>query len=505
MTGRLMTRHYAIVLSAVLAVGALTLGGAAACYAEPINVATVREAAAAKTCLVIGEDALGAPVAFATGFRLGTGNRVVTDLASIAQPGVKTVRLRFADGKETVVKAFDWSDPAAGLVILHLEDNAPAALGLPLATASTISGAEVAVVGWKWAKAVDVTVARLSNGVTAATLGATLKVDPPPGDLVFLKIDSERPAAAGGAAVCDATGGVVGVLLQVAGTDKALIVPSSRLRGALLSPMASKPLSQLPEPVWPVSVETLPGEPATAEDFSAALRTIRQRSLCPMCGGKGHLTVQKTSSRSEEQTCTECQGEGVVFPAGLYAKFEKLAESAAWLTLSPDSDSKGAQWVYNNIETLLKSLARLGPIYRSALSQQAKADLEKGAYPRGLFVYARINGWADGPDGPYSLLESEALASPMAIKNADFGEEADGKGGKPKDGQWIILAGWAVGQVTLLDEKPILVRPLAWVPGPNPKAPAATPTSTVISPPTSAPTTPRTPRDPKDEPNFFGL
>jgi hypothetical protein len=524
-----------LILMAAGAVAVLCLGRTDACGAEPGGTAAVFDAAAPKVCLVIVEDSLGLPLAYASGFLVGTGGWVVTDLASVAQPGAKQISLRFRDGTRDVAKSFVWAEPAAGAVLLRAEGKATKLPGLSLSTASTAASSDVTLVGWKWAQEVESVAGRLTNGVAAATLASSLKIDAPSGAITFLKLLSDRPDMAGGAPVLDSSGGVVGALFQVAGTDKALVIPSSRFRSVLLAEPDPKPLSELPKPFWPVAVERLPGKPVAPADFMQALQAIRDRSLCPKCGGKGHLIIQKTIPapaasppskaasgakaapaaaapkpiiRVEEETCPVCKGEGIVFGERLYAQFETLAASGSRLMVAPETDAKGRESLVGGVGVLLKSLARVDPVYRGEMARQAQNDLAKGTYPRGVLVLARLARWYEGPEGRFTLLETEALDGFLAIKADALAAGEGGKGDKPAEGQWILLAGMAMGPVTLGDNRPILVRPLAWTSGPAGKAPVANPPVSapppvVDPPPILHPTRP--PKTPSVEPNFFGL
>ncbi len=389
-------------LTAVIVVAAVGLGRPGLCRAEGLNAVAARDAAAPKVCLVTIENGFGLPIAYASGFLLGEGGLVVTDLASVAQSDAKQVAVRFRDNRRAVAKQFLVADPASGLVVLRLEGNLPNASGLTLSAAPSVAGTEVVAVGWKWAQDVDMAVGRVSNGVLASTVASRVNVSPPKEELTFLRFDADRPEIAGGAPVLDAGGGVVGVLFQVAGTDRAVIIPAGVLRNLLLSGDGEpKALSALPKPLWPVAVEFLPGKPPTASDFAQLMMSIRDRSRCPKCGGKGTVTVQKTIAvpgpggtvkpavRTDTETCPECKGEGLIFSEGLYLEFEKVAESGTWLMMGGGVDAKSKEAVVGNVSELLKSIAIVGATYRNELTRRAAADMGKGAYPRGLMVLAR--------------------------------------------------------------------------------------------------------------------
>ena len=521
-------RQAGIAALAAVVAAALVMGPAGLCRAAGVNAATARDAAAPKVCLVTVENGFGLPVAYASGFLLGEGGLVVTDLASVAQPGVKQVTVRFQDKRRAVATQFRIADPASGLAVLKLEGSLPNASGLTLSAASTVAGTEVVAVGWKWTETVDAAVGRVSNGVLASTIASRLGLAAPQKEVTFLRFDGDRPEIAGGAPIVDESGGVVGILLQMAGTDRAVLTPAGVLRNLLLEgDTEPKPLSALPKPVWPVAVEWLPGKPPTAADFAQMMMTIRDHSRCPKCGGKGTISVQKTIAvagpggtikpaiRVDIETCPECKGEGLIFPEDLYSQFEKVAESGTWLTTASNVDAKSKEAVIANVSELLKSVAIVGATYRNELTRRAVADMDKGEYPRGLMALARVTGWLEGPEGRFTLLEVESAKAPLAVRNDSFGIGPDGKPDRPSDGQLIFVAGMGMGQVTMGNSKPILMRPFVWVQGPGyragsiiaaappPVVPVTTPTA--VATPTTGSTPPVITRVPSGHPNFFGL
>jgi hypothetical protein len=492
---------------------------------------TARDTASAKVCLVTVENGFGLPVAYASGFMLGETGLVVTDLATVAQPGVKQVRVRFKDNRRAVATEFRAADSASGVVILKLEEGLSNSSGLTLSTASSVAGTEVVAVGWKWAQEIDSGTGKVSNGVLASTIASRLSLGTPPGPVTFLKFETDdRPDIASGSPVLDPSGGVIGVLIQVAGTDRAIITPAGAVRNLLLAADADpKPLSALPKPYWPVAVEWLPGKPPTAADFAQMMMSIRKHSLCPKCNGTGTITVEKTvavkgaggvikpSTVTEVVTCPECKGERLIFPEDLYSSFEKVAESGTYLTMAADVDSKSKDAVVSNVSELLKSVAIVGATYRDELTHRAVADMSKGgAYPRGLMALARVKGWMEGPEGRFTMLEVESAPVPLAIRSDSFGMGPDGRPEKPGDGQLIFVAGMGMGQVTMDKNKALLVRPFVWVQGPGYKGgttiitpppnttPVITPTAAVTVT-TGSTTSPMPVHVPSGKPNFFGL
>ena len=494
------------------------------CAAQPLDPAPLRGAAAAKVCLVTVENSLGVPVAYASGFLLGEGRFIVTDLASLVQPGVKQASLRFADGTTAVARQFGLADPGIGLAVIRVEKEVADKPGLDLsATVVGEGGSDAAVVGWRWAEELDVTPGRLTNGVTAAALATRLKITPPKagGDLTFMEFVGARVDAPSGSPLLDWSADVVGVLLKVPGQNRPLVIPAGVLRGALLSAeLQLKPLAELPKPAWPVAVQPVPGKPPTPQEFAQAVRAIRDRSRCPKCNGRGSIFVSRVTgtarvgaiSQSVTQTfpepCPTCKGEGLVFKDGLYGMFQKMIEGAMRLDGS-DADAKAKEIAFNNVMELLKSLHKVGPTYRAALATRSRADLAKTdlPYPRGAILYVRVAGWMETPDGRFTLLELEGGKDVLAARTDDLQAAGDAKAGKSPNGHWINLAGLIEGPVALGEEHPVFIRPFGWAPAASPEpaksAPEPDERPLVISPP-STPNPPKTPRG-TGEPNFFGL
>ena len=503
----------------ILAVAA-GLGLPAMAAGQAGDAVALRDAAGRRVCLVTAENALGIPLSYASGFLLGEGRFVVTDLASLAQPGVKQASLRFRDGTVAVARQFGMADPATGLVVVQLEQPPAGAAGLTFADVSTAEGpVEATVVGWKWGQDLDLTVGRVSQPLAASVLAARLKMEAPADAASFLNFEGMQPEEASGSPVFDRGGGVLGVLLQVAGFNKALVVPSAALRKALLaSDRQLKPLSELPKPVWPIATAPVPGKPVAPGDFAQAVRTIKLRSRCARCSGKGTVRVEKIVGtttlggitqkivRTEDVTCTACRGEGVFLADGFYAQYVRMAEGGTWMALAGDVDPKARDAAFSNSLAVLRAIGKVSRRYRDALVQQARTDLAKppSGGPRGLVVLAHVRELADGPDGQYVLFTPHLTTTLMAARADQMSAVGEFQGAKLDVGRWIVLAGMGFGPVTLGDQKPLYVRPVAWVEGPNlggsPRHdhPGTGPTTPGPSP---EPTTPSTP----GPPNFFGL
>ena len=497
-------------LTVFLAAGALRA-------AEPVDILAARNDTGPKVCLVTVNGPLGLPVAYATGFLLGEGKFVITDLASVARPGVKQVTLRFRDGSTAVGSQFGMADPAIGLVAILLDPPKTDAGGLALAPEPPADGTEAALIGWKRAQDLDVLKGTMRKGVSSADLATLVKIEPPKEPATFLTFVGVRTDMATGAPAVDASGKAIGVFLDLAGVDRTILVPAALLRSSLLSAGTQlKPLAALPKPVWPVDLYTLAGRAVTPAEFAQAVRNARSRSRCDGCGGKGAVTYSKLirtertplgTTRSVfqdvQEPCKSCKGEGVVCGEGVYAVFANMAYGAAWLAAAPDVDPKAREAALTNGATMLKALAKVGPNYRNAFVAQSAVDLARpGDWPRGLVVYALVRENLTGPDGAYTLLAPVRPPALLAVKSVllEPPPGADGKSGgaRPAAGQWIVLGGAAEGAALIQGQKPILVRPFGWTLGPSLHGGAGP--GPAPGPPDHPP-----PKKQPGEPDFFGL
>ncbi|MCX5682360.1 MAG: hypothetical protein NT049_01575, partial [Planctomycetota bacterium] len=298
----------------------------------------------------------------------------------------------------------------------------------------------------------------------------------------LLNFASINPEQASGSPVLDRSGAVVGVLLRIAGVDKPLMVPASALRDALMaSDRQLKPLAELPKSAWPVWVLPVAGKPVSAADFAQSVRTIKVRSVCNKCKGKGTLTVRtpvkstsvggfsRTTYKEESKTCDGCQGEGVLFPDGLYGQYIRMAETGTWLALAGGVEPKVRDAAFSGGLDLLRAIGKVGKGYRDDLVKEIKSDLSKGvaAAPHGMVVYAQVRESVDGPDGSYVLLSPHGSGATFAAKADRMAAVAEVRGTQLGEGHWIILAGLGMGPVSLGSQQATFVQPFAWADGPS--------------------------------------
>jgi len=488
--------------------------------AQDVDPAALRESAGPRVCLVIAENGLGVPVGYASGFLIGEGKFAVTDLATLRLPGVVRATLRFPDGKTVTAGQFAMADPGIGLAAIRLDKDLPEVAGFALSKdPAPQAGVRAIVVGWRWAQDLDLTIGMAASGLSSAKLAADLKIDPPKTDVTFLSFGAEHPDAATGAAVLDRDGNVMGAFIHVAGTDRTVVVPAGLLRDAMLSSDRQlRPLTALPNPVWPIAVQPMPGKPLSAADSAQTVRNIRSSSRCSTCSGKGTVIVRKLVGTknvgplvypiysSEAETCPKCKGEGVIFSDALYPMYMKMAEGGAWAILGGDVDPKARDAVFTNGQEVLKALAKAGNAYRAEFSRQVKADLAKAGatYPRGIVLYAQVRDFINGPDGQYTMLVPHMGPGILAVKSDRFPATSEGQAKGPSPGDWVVLAGVMAGLVTLGDQKATVVHPFTWVRGPHLGGGPAGKAPPGPGPgPGPGPAQPPPPE--KGDPSFFGI
>jgi hypothetical protein len=257
------------------------------------------------------------------------------------------------------------------------------------------------------------------------------------------------------------------------------------------------------------------GKPSTAQDFAQTVRTIKVRSVCSKCKGNGTVTVRKligsrntgglrrNTYKDEVQTCDKCKGEGIMFPDGLYAQFIRMAEAGTWLASAGGVEPKVRDAVFSSGLDVLRAIAKVGKSYRDDLTQEINADLSKGGTggPHGMVVYAQVRDEVDGPDGKYVLLSPQGAGTTFAAKADHMAAVAEVRGTRLDEGRWVILAGLAMGPVSLGSRQATYVQPFAWADGPSfgPRAHRGDGQGTSGTP--AAPPPPR----PPGSPTFFGL
>jgi len=436
-----------------------------------------------RMCLVRVDGALGLPVSYASGFLLGGGKMVVTDLASVAQPGVKQVMVILGDGTEVVAKEFGMADPALGIAAIKVDLPEGVGTGLALAKADVIEeGISAAVIGWRWGEDLNLTAGMLKGRVPAAEVADKVALETPPPNVEFLRFLCPRLDVATGAAVVDEQGTVVGIMVRLMGTDKPIGVPGPLIRQALLAAGTDlKPLEALPNALWPVSLQVRPGRPPTAADFAAAVRLIKIQSLCSKCRGKGIVTVKKFVGmhlgrkifREEHETCDQCAGEGILCGDGLYSKFSAMAEGAAHLIAAPDTPKNVRDAAFANGMGLLVALGKVPEGYRNSLTSQIQADLDAAdsTYPRGAILYAQVKQSVKILGDDFTVLAPYNSQSVLMVNSdlltPEYSADDSPTAAKPDFGAWLVVGGVLEGTADVYGAHPVFMRPFGWSHGPQ--------------------------------------
>ncbi|MBE3096320.1 MAG: hypothetical protein IMZ44_04230 [Planctomycetes bacterium] len=448
--------------------------------AAPIDMGAVRAAAQASVCRVSVNNSWGVPVATASGFVIGDGRFVVTDLGAVARPSVQRVRLTFADGSAARAVQFGMADAALGLVVLRMEGDASPRKGLPLAAAlPPLDGtASVAAAGWQWGSQLDVVTGRLCRGPTIREVAALTRVDTPPGVDAFVRIEGGRTACAG-APVFDSAGTVVAVTLEVTvhNTSAALAMPASSLRSALLGAQPQlKALADLPKPLWPSRLLRLAGKPATVGDCASAVSTFKMAMTCPTCKGRGKVQGMSSSMWSYSMysyvPCPLCHAETCWAQQSVVKALAPAVEGATRTFWAPVADDNSRTAARKTGAEAIKSLATAGRYYQFGHARLQANDLISGPLPQGVLVHAEVQKKIDGPDGRYVVLAPRNGSMPVVVRADDLaapGAKSTVTARKePADGTWIFLAGTAIARLAGPGPKGVFVLPLEWAPATMP-------------------------------------
>ena len=452
-----------------------------------IDAGALRTKAEPSLCVVVVEGPLGMPIAYASGFLVGQGRFVVTDLASVAQPGAVKVNVRFSDGATAEAKTFGMADAAAGLVALCTDTDPGSREGLALQPKPVgADGLGVVAVGWQWGETLNVTQGRVVPGPTAADLAKDAGCKPPTAGRPFLTFLCPGCDLATGAPVFGPEGSVVGVLLQVVGPEKPVVVPTAALRQALLAAGTNlRPVSDLPGAIWPTDVVVRAGRPPTPASFAAAVRLVKRRSVCQKCKGTGKIWVRRFVGtrrvmnrtqriyRKEQQTCSACNGQGIVFPDGLYEQFGRMAEGATTLISAPATPVNVRKAALTNSMGLLDALSQVSRTYRESLVKGAATDLRraKAEFPRGFLTHAQVAETVRLRGDKFTVLCPADASTPLIV-NADmlsgyYGPKG-GTGSPPaKRGQWVVTGGTLVGAVKVQGQRLLFARLFGWAGGPS--------------------------------------
>ncbi|KPJ70497.1 MAG: hypothetical protein AMS14_10570 [Planctomycetes bacterium DG_20] len=449
---------------------------AAAARAGPATKADpkiLRQKVGPAVCSVTVENAWGIPQCVSTGFLLGDGRFVVCDLGALKHRGASRAVLRFEGGATAAATQFGMADAALGLAALRTESGLSAQTGLALAPELPAFDTEGLVVtaGWRWGEELDVTSGRVMRGPKIRDVASRSHVATPEGIDAFLRVDGGRIEAASGAPVLGADGTVLAVRLDVdaKGMLVALAMPAVTLRKSLLSVQPElKPLTDLPEPLWPVDILRLPGRPTNVQEFLRASQTITTAMVCDRCKGKGQVDVGRWIFG--DMACMQCLGTGIHISADVYDMLAEWSVQGTRVAWAPRIDERTRLQVRKYGVEMLARLAKVGRNLRRAFGFLGSVNLVRpqAKMPHGIILYAQVQEQIDGPDGRYLLLRSTNTQSLAAVRVEDLLGH-DGKGplpGRqvPGPNTWFALAATVVSNFNTGEHQGIYVLPFEWTP-----------------------------------------
>jgi len=498
---------------------------------EPLPPLELRETAASRVCLVTVRNSMGLPRGYATGLLIGDGRFVLTDLATLVQPGVVQAQVRFEDGTTRTARRFGFADPVLGVAAIALDGDAPLRPGFVLAAEESPVDGSVAVTsaGWEWGATLKLVRGRLVAGKSGADLAAEVGCNPPAARQAFMSVNGGVVVGTSGSPVLDGQGNVVGIWLAIAGKGRPIdvVVPAAAVRQALLSAKPElKDFADLPASLWPARVQRMKGETPSPAALAQTVRSIRMQVLCKKCKGTGTIIVTRvvgqhrvggmvqTDVRRDRETCPDCGGEGTVMDDSAYKVLTLLADQALRILLDSGVEERAREAAHVNVVDVLEAMGKLTGRSRRAFIDAAVKELGRGAgdSPRGFVAYAQVRETLTGPDGDYvvfaPLHSGRLLAARKDGLSVPSGEGQDppAEQGPPvlNYGRWVVLAVVAEGAFDLEGREVVIVRPAAWVPGPS------------LGPPPSRERPPgesdpgesdpgRPPRREDGDPGFFGL
>jgi hypothetical protein len=531
------TTRWAIVAAGALLAGVLVHGFAQAA-AAPDPAALTKKCGPA-LCLVTVENAWGVPVAVGSGFCIGDGRFVITDLGVVAQPAASVVLLDFEDGSTAVAKQFGMADPGAGVVVLKVEDRkwpepvkadaaAPDAgktanplapkpedtkaakqepVGLTLAAALPAMdlGALSVQLGWQWGDVLKAATVKLYGGIEAKDVAQRLKVEPPASPTTFLRMDGDRVDWATGSPILDGDGVVLGMMLELLNREgaQAMVVSATALRAAMAAAGTPelKAFSDLPKPVWPTRGLRLSGSPPSQGDLTKAVQAIAKSMVCSNCGGKGRLVDPAAAAGTpKEGVCPICFGEKKAVSNDLTDGIDDAIAfntCTAWAPGATDLQRAAAR---ASAREITKSLRGVGARFDKAVPEAIMADLvaADAVMPRGIILMScKVVEHVDGPDGKYAVLDPGGNGPSIIVRVDDMislgGKASLSDKKDPVDSAWMTLSGTALAHIDTGKVKGIFVLPLEWNAIPTPTEP--------VAPKTATPTNPNPPATRPNNPN----
>ena len=397
-------------------VGAIAAAGST-CAASTLDTVALQRTSSAAVCTVTLQNSWGIPTVVQSGFLLGDGRFLVTDLGPLAQSSsAALIVVGFADGSLAVSTQYGLAVPPMGLVMLKVEEakvEAPKTdaaatdtAAAPTATAPAKAADKpkpdpaaadkppvlrkglllaasmptldysppVAQVGWRWADDAEVLESRLSKGPTVKEFATLLKIDPPaPPPDFFFKFDGDHLEAATGSPIIDRDSKVVAMTLEMTsqkGEPMVLAMPTLAFRTMLTSGAVMpelKPLAELPKSPWPTRGLRMPGKPGIQSDLSKAQAEVTHNMTCTACNGTGRSKAG--------DLCTECQGEKHVVGKKLTDAVADMVELATRTLWVPSLDDRIRSTMRNAGRDMIKNLTNVGPTFETTYAMATAADL----------------------------------------------------------------------------------------------------------------------------------
>jgi len=493
------------------------------CSAGTLDTGLMQRTASSGVCTVTLQNAWGIPTVVQSGFLLGDGRFLITDLGPLTQsPGVLAV-VGFTDGSMAVSTQYGLAVPSMGLVMLKVEEaKAPEAPKPDAAVTDTaaapaakpaLSKAEgapekpkadpaaadkppvlrnglmlasemptldytptVGQAGWRWAAEPEILESHLAKGPTIAEFAKLLKIDPPaPPPEFFLKLDDDHLEGATGSPILDRDGKVVAMTLEMTsqnGQPIVLAVPATPLRTMLTSGAVMpqlKPLSELPKSPWPTRGLRMPGSPGVQSDLSKAVTEVNKNMACATCNGTGRTKAG--------DLCPDCHGERHAVGKKLtdsVADMVELATRTLWL---PSLDDRVRSSMRTAGRDMIRALTSVGPNFETAYAVATAADLANPGltFPQGVVLRCEVKEHVSGPDGKYILMAPWKSNFMVAVRYEDMvllGGKlpmTDSIHKDPPDGTWVALIGSGLSGFDTGKAQGMFILPLDWMPIESPE------------------------------------
>jgi len=518
------------------ATGTAGVFGPAGVFGTPVAPAgpaepAIKEPVAIAVCQVTVENSWGVPLGYGTGFLLGDGKFVITDLGMVSQKGVDHVTLKFKDGAKIVCNEFGMADRGLGLAALRVAGDAPARAGLPLASSvPSLDGTfMVDATGWRWGTKLDLEAGKLVSGPAMKEIASRVHAEGTVGTDSFLRMEGDRLEGATGSPLLDSAGTVIGTQLemQMISTTAPLTISSTLLRSALMAAAPQlKPLAELPKPMWPTRYLRVTGEPGTLMQFAAASAAMRKSLICPTCNGVG--TVARTPGAFNAPLlamgggggrggggggrgggyggggggggggaaggagmggygapvpCPTCGGEKVAVGQKFVPSMVEMVEIGTRTLWGPTASEQNRIACRTEAIARLKEIASIrGQRFQQSFSSAMASEVDSAGNspPRGIMFRATVKQHATGPDGPYLILLPEGSSATIAVQLDDTmqlgGKLALKDRKEPADGSGVLICGMTISRYDDAGKQGTAFLPLEWIAvAAPPQPPAAAP------------------------------